>query len=210
MKTSASESDSQNRILTIPNVLSLIRLLMIPAILYFSIAKEQYLVSAVLVVVSGATDVVDGIIARHFHMTSNVGKILDPTADKLTQLAALACLCFRYTRLLIPLCVLVVKELVNGIIALVMLHYHHKPLNSKWHGKVTTVLLYGMIFAHFIWEDIPKWISILMISVCLGLMILSFVLYTIRNIRIIRSEKEQLESVAANNQSGPSETESES
>ncbi len=85
---------------------------------------------------------------------------------------------------------LVVKELVNGIIALVMLRRGGEAQDSRWHGKATTVLLYATIFAHFVWKDIPKAVSIALISVCVGLMILSFVLYTVRNARIIRQKKE--------------------
>ena len=181
---------NQNRIFTVPNLLTVLRLLMIPLILWLALAREAYLAAAIVLFLSGVTDVVDGLIARKFHMTSNVGRILDPAADKLTQLAALACLCVRYINLTIPLAVLVVKELVNGIIALVMLRRGGEAQDSRWHGKATTVLLYATIFAHFVWKDIPKAVSIALISVCVGLMILSFILYTIRNARIIRQKKE--------------------
>ena len=63
-------------------------------------------------------------------------------------------------------------------------------MNSKWHGKATTVLLYATIFAHFVWVDIPSAASVAMIAVCVGMMLLSFILYTVRNVRFIKSRKE--------------------
>ena len=193
MESPAPHTEPQNRVLTVPNILTVFRLLLIPVILWFALARQQYLISAILLVVSGITDIVDGFIARHFRMVSNVGRILDPVADKLTQLATLACLCVRYVRLAVPLAVLAVKELANGIIALVMLRYHRQALDSQWHGKAATVLLYATIFAHFVWEDIPAAASFAMIAACLGLMVLSFVLYTLRNVKIIRARKEERE-----------------
>lgn len=181
----------QHRVLTIPNILTVIRLLMIPVILWLALAKEEYVAAAIVLFASGVTDVVDGFIARKFHMTSNVGRILDPVADKLTQLSALACLCSRFIRLAIPLAVLVVKELVSGIISLVMLRRGGHAMDSRWHGKAATVLLYATLFVHFIWADIPVAVSIAAVTVCVAAMTLSFVLYTVRNARIIREEKEK-------------------
>ena len=75
-----------HRILTIPNILSVMRIVMIPFIVLSYCDGKIYL-SAILIVLSGITDVVDGFIARHFHMESAVGKALDPIADKLTMAA---------------------------------------------------------------------------------------------------------------------------
>ena len=93
----AQQADT-HRILTVPNLLSFFRILLIPVIicLYF---KEQYWWAFGLLVLSGATDVVDGWIARTFHVVSDFGKAIDPVADKLTQIALLLCLmpCLLYT-----------------------------------------------------------------------------------------------------------------
>jgi len=74
----------RDQILTIPNLLSLVRLLMIPMIIWLYCEKEDYVAAAVMIVLSGLTDIADGIIARKFHLVSDLGKILDPVADKLT------------------------------------------------------------------------------------------------------------------------------
>lgn len=193
-----TQNNGLSRVITIPNILTVLRILMIPLILWLDLARGNLLAAAIVLIVSGATDIVDGFIARHYHMVSNVGRILDPLADKLTQLAVLACLCVNYDGLLIPLAVLlatlIVKELVNGIIGLIMMQKNHDALDSKWHGKATTVWLYITIFVHLAWTDIPTPVSIAMIILCLCLMILSFVLYTVRHIRIIRQKNAETQS----------------
>lgn len=77
----------RDQIFTIPNLLSLVRLLMIPMIIWLYCEKEDYVAAAVMIVLSGLTDIADGIIARKFHLVSDLGKLLDPVADKLTQAA---------------------------------------------------------------------------------------------------------------------------
>ena len=79
-------NDSSDEILTIPNILSFFRILLItPFMILF--LNGQYVWAAVMIIISGLTDCVDGFIARHFNQVSNFGKILDPVADKLTLLA---------------------------------------------------------------------------------------------------------------------------
>lgn len=75
----------QNKILTIPNVLSFFRLCLIPVIIWMYCSKRDYVRTAVILLLSGATDILDGFIARRFNMVSDLGKVLDPVADKLTQ-----------------------------------------------------------------------------------------------------------------------------
>ena len=78
----------KKEILTIPNLLSLFRLVLIPVyVTIYLNAKEttDYFIAAMILAVSCLTDLVDGKIARHFNMISTLGKILDPLADKATQ-----------------------------------------------------------------------------------------------------------------------------
>ncbi|MBO4251235.1 MAG: CDP-alcohol phosphatidyltransferase family protein [Clostridia bacterium] len=182
-----------NKVITVPNILSVIRLCLIPVIIWEYIFLENYFWAAITVVISGATDVVDGFIARKFNMVSHVGRILDPAADKLTQIAVIACLCVRFNMMIVPLAILVVKELVNGIIALKMLKTTGKTINSEWHGKLATVFLYLMITVHLFWVEIPLVVSDTMIGVSIALMTLSFVLYVIKNLNAINQVKISVE-----------------
>ena len=78
---------SKNAILTIPNLISLFRILLIPLIIWLYCGKKQYAATIAVVAISGVSDIIDGKIARKFNMVSDVGKVLDPIADKLTQAA---------------------------------------------------------------------------------------------------------------------------
>ena len=101
--------DWKKEILTIPNILSLFRLLLIPVyVTIFLNAREQsdYYIAAGILAVSCLTDLIDGKIARHFNMISTLGKILDPLADKATQFTLILCLALKHPVLwyLVPDC----------------------------------------------------------------------------------------------------------
>ena len=181
------ERDRQHlkKMITVPNMLSLFRLLLIPVFCVVYVAKDNYKLAASVLILSGLTDIVDGFIARRFNMVSDVGKVLDPIADKLTQIAVLACLISRFRRMLIPCIMLAAKELISGISGLIALKKTKTVCSAEWHGKLTTTLLYSMMVAHILWYDIPPAVSDTSIVVCVVVMLLSFVLYSLRNIKMI-------------------------
>ena len=100
----------KNKILTVPNVLSAFRLLLVPALAWLYLVRKDYSATAWVLLLSGATDIADGFIARRFGMVSDLGKALDPIADKLTQIVMLACLLTRFGNLLFPCVLLIVKD----------------------------------------------------------------------------------------------------
>ena len=100
----------KENILTIPNLLSLIRILLIPFIIWLYCAQKAYLCTIIVIALSGFTDIIDGIIARKFNMVSDVGKVLDPVADKLTQATLVICLTARYPWMWALLALFAVKE----------------------------------------------------------------------------------------------------
>ena len=110
-------------IVTIPNLLSFFRILLVPVflILYFWDIKNHYVYAALVLLISGLTDVTDGIIARRFHMISTFGKIIDPIADKLTQISMLICLVTRYPLMLILVVIMIFKELFMSISGLLVI-----------------------------------------------------------------------------------------
>ena len=172
----------KNRIFTVPNLLSLLRLAMIPLLLWLYLKKQEYLLTAVVVVLSGATDIIDGIIARKYDLISDLGKVLDPVADKLTQIAMLYCLATSFPEIRILLAILVVKEVITGIMSLVSIRKTGKVEGAQWHGKATTVLLYAMII-----DRIVPWLfSVVLTVACAGMMVLSMVMYWNRNWKSIR------------------------
>ena len=183
--------EQKHSVITIPNALSLLRLLFIPALFWLYVKRQNYPATAVLLLISGITDMLDGLIARRFHMVSELGKALDPIADKLTQIAMLLCLLTRFPHLLLPCAVLLGKEIVNGGMGLVVIRRTGKVLAATWHGKLSTVLLDLMLLMHIIWYDIPPDWSMGSAAVCTVFMLLSFVLYCVRNIRALTKKQMQ-------------------
>ena len=180
----------EGKIITIPNLLSFLRILMIPFFLWTYLEKGDGVATALILLLSGLTDTVDGMIARRFNMVSNLGKALDPLADKLTQIAMLACLVFRFPRMLLVFIALCVKELFVLTTSLMAIHKTEEVLPADWHGKATTASLYATMVAHLLFPGMPDELSSGLIVLCTGLVLLSGVLYGIRNIRALKSAKQ--------------------
>ena len=179
---------TRKQIFTIPNFLSFLRLCMIPLIIWLYCSQENYALTAVVLVLSGLTDTIHGLIARRFNMVTDLGKALDPIADKLTQASVMFCLLTRFQMMLIPLLLLIFKELCNGIMSLVVIKKTGKVCGADWHGKVCTWLLYAMMFLHIVWFDISREWSTVLISICVIMMTVSFGLYMIRNYKMLTKE----------------------
>lgn len=184
------EDRYKHRIITIPNLLSLFRLLMIPVIVWLYVVREDPFLTTAVLALSGLTDIIDGIIARKCHMVSDFGKAFDPVADKLTQIAVLVCLVTRFRWMLLPLILLVVKEVFAAVSGLLVIRKTGKVLGAVWHGKATTASLYGMMLIHLLWFNIPTIVSGILIGVCTALILLSAALYGRRNVSIlVKQEK---------------------
>lgn len=124
----------------IPNILSIIRFLLIPFIVT-TIINNNYIISLVFITLSGITDVLDGFIARKFNFITIIGKLLDPLADKFTQIFTIGALVYSN---IIPLWILIVvifKELTM-IIGASFLYGKDVVVYSKWYGKLSTVLFF--------------------------------------------------------------------
>ena len=178
------QTNYKNKIITIPNVLTMVRLILIPIIVWLYCVKDNYVWTAIVIILSGITDIVDGFIARKFNMISDFGKAFDPIADKLTQFIILICLVTRFSAMIIPCLLLLGKEVISGIVALLAIRKTGDVVGADWHGKVTTFMLYTMMTMHVVWVNIPSEVSNITILLCTLMMILSFVLYNIRNLKV--------------------------
>ena len=135
----------KKEILTIPNLLSLFRLVLIPiyVVIYLEATNiSHYFTAAAILAVSCLTDMIDGKIARHFNMISTLGKILDPIADKATQFTLTLCLSIKYPVLRIVLGLFVVKELFQGIVGLINLRRGKMLPGALMAGKICTTILF--------------------------------------------------------------------
>ena len=124
----------------VPNILTVIRFLLIPFILYF-ILTDKYIAAFIMLTVSGITDILDGIIARKFNCITNFGKLIDPLADKTTQISILAALTFKSIIPLWMLLVVFIKEFAM-IAGASFLYGKQLVVSSRWFGKLATVLFY--------------------------------------------------------------------
>ena len=123
----------------IPNILTMLRFVLIPFILYF-LSIDNYILTFVFLTLSGITDVLDGFIARKFNFITD----LDPLADKATQLLTLGALVLKNIIPLWILGLLVLKEFVM-IAGASFLYGKELVVSSKWYGKLATVLIYVAI-----------------------------------------------------------------
>ena len=123
-------------------------MILIPFIIYI-IVKEQYITALILLTVSGLTEILDGWIARKFNFITNFGKLIDPLADKATQLAVLLTITFKGV---IPFWIIIVVALKESAMLAGASFLYGKDLvvSSKWYGKLTTVLFYIAIVSSFI------------------------------------------------------------
>lgn len=186
----------KNKIITIPNILSLFRLVLIPVIIvcYFASEQNGHWYALIAFGVSALTDVLDGIIARKYNMISDVGKILDPMADKLTQLALALCLAIEYYVIIPLLALLVIKDFVIGLTGLIATKKSNVVVGAAWHGKLNTILLFCVMALHLIWQDLPFWLSLTSVCASMVMMVLTLVLYIIRNAKLYRwAKKEELQ-----------------
>ena len=127
----------------IPNILTMLRFVLIPFILYF-LSIDNYILTFVFLTLSGITDVLDGFIARKFNFITDFGKLIDPLADKATQLLTLGALVLKNIIPLWILGLLVLKEFIM-IAGASFLYGKELVVSSKWYGKLATVLIYVAI-----------------------------------------------------------------
>ena len=163
----------KKEILTIPNALSVFRIALIPVYLKIYL-EEKYTMAAVILAVSCLTDLVDGKIARKFNMISNVGKVLDPLADKLTQLGLLLCLSVRRRMLKYLLVIFLIKEFWQ-LFAMIGAMRRGKALNGAlWSGKVSTTVLFTGLGMMFLFPNLSERTVNIISGVCLVFLLYAF------------------------------------
>lgn len=137
--------DWKKEILSIPNLLSLFRLALIPVyiLIYLNATNpSDYYLAAAVLAVSCLTDLIDGKIARHFNMITTLGKILDPLADKATQFSLIVCLSIKYPVLLYLIALFVIKESFQLIAGGINLRKGIMLKGALLTGKICTTILF--------------------------------------------------------------------
>jgi len=173
-------NDWKKDVFTIPNMLSLFRLFLIPVYVHIYLNATQprdYFLAGTILAVSCLTDMIDGKIARHFNMISNLGKILDPIADKLTQFTLTLCLSINYPVLRLVLVLFVIKEGFQGIVGLVNLQKGKMLPGALMAGKVCTTVLFVSLIILVLMPDLKSWIVVLIATVDFAFLSFAFVTY---------------------------------
>jgi len=147
----------KKEILTIPNLLSFFRLILIPVymVIYLNAEDTQdYVIAGSILAVSCLTDMVDGKIARAFNMITTFGKFLDPLADKLTQFAMLLCLGIRYPVLWTVFSLFVLKELFQLFAGILAARHGYILKGALFSGKVCTTILFVSLVTMVVFPEL--------------------------------------------------------
>ncbi len=173
----------------IPNIFGYLRILLVPEFLWLCILGENY-AALMILIISAVSDFLDGRAARRLGMVTPLGKVLDPVADKLTQLAVIGCLAAKYWQVMFLFLVLAAKELSAAVCSAILLRAGGKPFSSLWFGKISTGALYvysGLILAAGLGDNAVLWLT----TSASVIVLLAFVLYTfefLQKIMDIRNE----------------------
>jgi cardiolipin synthase len=132
------EEDASDRILTIPNVITVVRLLCLPVFLWLLLHDENRAASAWFLGALGATDFVDGYVARHFHQTSKLGKVLDPVADRLLLFVGIGAILYDGTVPAWFAIAVLVRELLVTVATLALAALGARRIDVTWWGKAGT------------------------------------------------------------------------
>ncbi len=133
--------DLPDRVWTVPNALSVLRLLGVPLFLWLLLGPEADGWAVIVLMVSGITDWADGKLARWLDQSSRLGALLDPAADRLYIVCTLVALALRDIAPLWMVALLLGRELVLGVMLLVLRRYGYPPLQVHYLGKAATFLL---------------------------------------------------------------------
>ena len=161
----------------IPNMLTILRFILIPFIVVL-ILKEKFLDAFILLTISSLSDVLDGRIARKFNLVTDIGKLLDPLADKANQISVLVSLVIIKVIPIWIVVILFIKEFI--LIAGASWLYGKKVVvSSKWYGKLTTVIFYLAIVSSFFIRifDFKVQFDIYLYYIGVALAIFSLIMY---------------------------------
>jgi cardiolipin synthase len=169
--------------------------LIVPFVIFF--IQENYILAAVCVIISGITDAFDGFIARTFNQVTDLGKILDPIADKLTLFAIMICVTI-YSPVVLPvMIVLIIKDLLMLVGGSTLLKNGLTPPPAKWYGKVGTFMFYIsvclIVFLKAVFNYQNDVLSVTLLLVTTVMMLFSLVRYYLIFLSLMKSNDKNKE-----------------
>lgn len=185
-------------LVTIPNILSYLRLILVVPFVYYFIRglyddPRHYITAAVCIGISGLTDCFDGLLARKLNQVTSLGKILDPLADKITLIAVAVCMVIYIPALLPLMLVLFIKDFTMLICGLVLLVKKIPLPASRWYGKLATVVFYisvtVIIFLKAVYQYENPTLILVLFCITAAVMIFALLNYSKMFLDILKENK---------------------
>lgn len=176
--------------MNIPNILSVFRIVLVPvfAIAYFSDSPNAKIYATGIYLLAAATDYLDGRIARKYNLVSKLGRILDPLGDKLMTFAVLICITIERLVPIWAVVIFFIKEMLMAVGGLLVYNRLTDMPPSNYFGKCATVV-FVIVCAILMLFKVPKVYATAMIAFAIIVMLVAFVSYLIKYLKIIRSLK---------------------
>ena len=145
--TAPQENEGRHdRIVTLPNAISLGRLFCVPLFLWLLFGRENRLGAALLLAGLGATDWVDGYIARHFNQVSDLGKVLDPIADKVLLVVAMVAIVIDGSVPAVIFWPAIGREVLVAGTTILLGAMGARRIDVSWAGKAGTLLMICLLY----------------------------------------------------------------
>lgn len=171
---------TRREVFSIPNLMGYFRILLIPVFCYLYFTAEtsrEYYIAAGIVLLSSLTDLLDGWVARRFNMITELGKALDPVADKLTHAALAFCLTTRYPLVWALIALMAVKEGYMAVMGWKYLQVGKKLDGAMWFGKVCTAWLFVLLLLLFVIPDMSYLAANALIGITMVIMAVTLLMY---------------------------------
>lgn len=179
-------------IFSAPNLLSIFRILLIPFIAYTYLTATEYtdyLISGVLILISALSDTADGFLARRYNLVTDLGKMLDPVADKLTQIVLAVCVAVKIPGTAILLVIFILMEAIMILGGLFLLKRGVRIPGAMWFGKLATLVFYAVMIVMVFWPSPSSLFVSICVAVVLFFMLFSFIMYIPVFIKLLSGEK---------------------
>lgn len=162
----------------IPNILSIIRLCMIPLFVYLFFKDEKFLAILTFALAS-LTDILDGYLARRYGWVTPLGKLLDPAADKMMQATVITCVAIQNSDnifFIIVAALFIFKELLMGVGAVIVIKKKRDIAVSNWYGKAATVAFF-FITSIMIFNEKSITLNFLLAALLVAVFVTALLLY---------------------------------
>lgn len=185
-------SKLKSQYMTVPNILSFIRILIIIPFVYMFL-NDNYILAALFLIVSGLSDMFDGIIARKLNQITALGKILDPIADKLTLVAVVICMGIKFPEIMPLVVLLLIKDVSMLLAGGFLIKKKIEPPAAMWYGKLSTILFYLsviiIVFLKAAFGVINSNLSIFLLSITAVFMIFALIKYFELFVELLKKDK---------------------